>query len=105
MEGKRSGAVAGALVQSFEQKQAKPLAELEAPWTQLPADEAAYAYAWALATIEYIVQVDGMGDVERILDRLASGGSTESAMRQILRDDYADISEATVHYLQKAYGK
>ena len=33
----------------------------------MPADVASYAYAWALANIEYIVQSDGMGDIDRIL--------------------------------------
>src|SRR6266852_3249576 len=103
MEGKRGGEMAGALVQNFEQKQAKSLAELEGPWIQLPVDKAAYAYAWALATIEYIVQVDGMGDVERILDRLATGNATETAVREVLRNDYAELMQATVHYLRKSY--
>ena len=104
MEGKRSGEAAGALVQIFEQKRAKSLAELEGSWTQLPADEAAYAYAWALATIEYIVQVDGMGDVERILERLAGGSAPETAVREVLRSDYEDLMQSTVHYLSKSYG-
>src|SRR5713101_7642280 len=103
MEGKRGGEMAGALVQNCEQKQAKSLAELESPWIQLPVDEAAYAYAWALATIEYIVQVDGMGDVERILDRIATGNATETAVREVLRNDYAELMQATVHYLRKSY--
>src|SRR6266851_2530184 len=103
MEGKRSGEMAGALAQNLEQKQAKSLAELEGSWIQLPVDEAVYAYAWALATTEYIVQVDGMGDVERILDRIATGSTTETAVKDVLRSDYEELMQATVHYLRKSY--
>ena len=104
MEGKRSGPAAGALVQNFEQQQARPLAELEGSWIQLPAMEAGYAYAWALATVEYIVRVDGMGDMERILDRIATGSSTEAAVHEVLRSDYADLMQSTVHYLRQFSG-
>jgi len=104
MEGKRSGPTAGMLVQIFEQKQVRPLAELEGSWIQLPTVEAAYAYAWALATIEYIVQVEGMGDMERILDRIATGSRTETVLRDVLRSDYSELMESTVHYLRQSSG-
>jgi hypothetical protein len=104
MEGKRSGPMAGTLVQNFEEKQARPLAELEGSWIQLPAVEAGYAYAWALATIEYIVKADGMGDMERILDRIAAGKPTEAALHEVLRSDYSELMESTVHYLRESSG-
>jgi hypothetical protein len=104
MEGKRSGPMAGTLVQNFEEKQARPLAELEGSWIQLPALEAGYAYAWALATIEYIVKADGMGDMERILDRIAAGKPTEAALHEVLRSDYSELMESTVHYLRESSG-
>jgi tetratricopeptide (TPR) repeat protein len=104
MEGKRSGPSAGALVQNFEQQQARPLAALEGSWIQLPAMEAGYAYAWALATVEYIVRVDGMGDMERILDRIATGSPTEAAVHEVLRSDYAELMQSTVHYLRQFSG-
>jgi len=72
---------------------------------RLPGPMASYAYAWALANIEYIVQTQGMGDVERILDRLAAGTPTEQALREVLHDDYADLMQATVGYLKKNYGR
>src|SRR6202171_1983207 len=100
MEGKRSGPTAGLLIQKFEQQQARPLADLEGSWIQLSALDAGYAYAWALATVEYIVKVDGMGDMERILDRIATGSTTETAVRQVLHSDYAELMESTVRYLR-----
>src|SRR5260221_9906290 len=55
--------------------------------------------------VEYIVQKQGMGDIERILDRLAAGTATEQAVREVLHDDYADLMQATAEYLKKNYGR
>jgi tetratricopeptide (TPR) repeat protein len=103
MEGKRSGENASALIQISDQKGAKPLSELEGTWMGLSGDTASYAYAWALANIEYIIEADGMGDVERILNRIAAGGSTESALKEVLHRDYQDLMQSTVAYLRKTY--
>jgi tetratricopeptide (TPR) repeat protein len=104
MEGKRSGQAAGLLTQINQQGLTTALGALEGSWMRLPSGEAAYAYAWALATVEYIVQVDGMGDIERILDRIGSGSSTEEALREVLHSDYNDLMQSTTEYLQKTYG-
>ncbi len=103
MEGKRSDESAAVLVQVYSAGQAAPLGQLEGSWMRLPGPMASYAYAWALANIEYIVQTQGMGDVERILDRLATGTSTEQAVREVLHDDYGDLMQATAEYLKKNY--
>ena len=79
VEGQRSRDNAAVLVQIYDEKQAMPLAEMENSWMQLSGPVAGYAYAWALANMEYIVQANGMGDVERILNRIAEGSSTEGA--------------------------
>jgi tetratricopeptide (TPR) repeat protein len=105
MEGKRSDENASALVQVYDAGQAAPLAQLEGSWMRLPGPMATYAYAWALANVEYIVQTQGMGDIERILDRLAAGTATEQAVREVLHDDYADLMQATAEYLKKNYGR
>jgi tetratricopeptide (TPR) repeat protein len=104
MEGKRSDENAAVLIQVYDAGQAAPLGRLEGSWMGLPADVARYAYAWALANIEYIVQSQGMGDMERILDRLAAGSSTEQAVRDVMHDDYGDLMQATAEYLKKNYG-
>jgi hypothetical protein len=103
MEGKRSGVNAPMLLQVYDAKQATSLRDLEGSWIQLPNEIAAHAYAWALANMEYIVQVDGMGDVERILDRIAAGSTTEAAVRDVLHSDYADLMQSTAQYLRKRY--
>ena len=103
MEGSRSGDNAAALVEIFGQKHAIPLGQLEGSWTRLDRDTAHYAYAWALAIIEYIIQTDGMDDIDRILDRIGSGMATEQALREVLHSDYNDLMESAVAYLKKNY--
>jgi hypothetical protein len=105
IEGKRSGENASALVQIYDEKQALTLGQLEGSWMNMPADVASYAYAWALANIEYIVQSDGMSDVDRILNLVAEGSSTEVAVREVLHDGYDDLMFATKNYLSKNYGR
>jgi hypothetical protein len=67
-------------------------------------DGARYAYAWALANVEYIVQANGMGDIERILDRIGAGMPTEQALQEVLHRDYSDVMQSTAEYLRKTYG-
>ena len=103
MEGKRSEENAAVLVQIYDQGRAASLGQLEGPWLNLSSDVARYAYAWALANIEYIVQSQGMGDVQRILDRVATGSTTENALQEVLHDDYGDLMQSTAGYLKKTY--
>ena len=105
MEGRRSDENADVLAQVYEAGDAAPLGRLEGSWMHLPEQTARYAYAWSLANIEYIVQTQGMGDVERILDRLGEGRTTEQALRDVLHDDYGDLMQATAEYLKKNYGR
>jgi tetratricopeptide (TPR) repeat protein len=105
MEGKRSGDNAGMLAEAYRGGQATSLGQLEGSWMGLPSDRAAYAYLWALANIEYIVETGGMGDIERILDRIGSGSSTEEALRAVLHSDYNDLMQSTAEYLRKTYGR
>lgn len=103
MEGKRSDENAAVLVQIYDAGKAAPLAKLEGPWMGLSSDMARYAYAWALANVEYIVETQGMSDIERILDEIAQGGTAEQALRDICHDSYDDFAQATVEYLKKNY--
>ena len=97
------GENAPALLQIYQANQAASLGQLEGSWMRLPGDSAAYAYAWALANVEYIISSDGMGDVARILDRIAAGEPTESALKAVLHDNYADLMQETATYLKKTY--
>jgi tetratricopeptide (TPR) repeat protein len=103
MEGRRSGDAAAALLAASGQKALPPLASLEGPWLSMPNDLAALAYAWSLATVEMIIETDGMTDLERLLDQLPSVPTTEAALRATLRSDYADLEEQTLSYLRHSY--
>jgi len=103
MEGQRSGENAAALTQIYTDGHAAPLGRLEGSWMAMGGDAARYAYAWALANIEYIVQADGMGDMERILDRIGAGMATEVALKEVLHSDYNDVMQSTTEYLRKTY--
>ena len=102
-EGKRSGENATVLLEIYGDGHATSLGSLEGSWMGFPSNAAVYAYAWALANIEYIVQADGMGDVERILERIASGSSTEAALHDVLHSDYNDVMKSSADYLRRAY--
>jgi hypothetical protein len=104
MEGKRSGGNAPLLLRVYDAKQAMPLGDLEGSWLRLSNEIAGYAYAWALANMEYIVQIDGISDVDRILDRIAAGRTTERAVREVLHSDYNDLMQSTAQYLRRTYG-
>src|SRR3981081_513901 len=90
MEGQRSGENAVVMAKIYSEGHSAPLGRLEGSWLNMSGDTARYAYAWALANTEYIVQANGMGDVERILDRIGSGMATEAALREGLHSDYTD---------------
>jgi hypothetical protein len=105
MEGKRSDESAGVLVQVYDAGQAAALGNLEGSWMGLPAEVARYAYAWALANVEYIVETQGMTDMEKILDRVGAGSTSETAVHEVLRDNYGDLMQATAEYLKKRYGR
>src|SRR5256885_11778109 len=72
--------------------------KLQGDWSSDVCSSDLYAYAWALANIEYIVQADGMGDVERILDRIGAGMATETALRDVLHSGYDDLMQSAAEY-------
>ena len=105
MEGKRSDESAAVLVQVYDQGHAAALSKLEGSWLGLSEDVVRYSYAWSLANVEFIVQTGGMGDIEKILDRIAAVRSTEEALREVLHSDYGDLMQGTAEYLKKSYGR
>jgi tetratricopeptide (TPR) repeat protein len=105
MEGQRSGQNASVLIQDYAARQVPPLGELEGSWVRMNRDLARYSYAWALANVEYIIEKDGMSDINRILDRIGSGMSTEAALKEVLHSDYDDLMQSTAEYLKKTYGR
>lgn len=103
MEGKRSRANAAALSAAYESHMEVSLQSYETSWLNLPRDVASNAYAWSLAVVESMVTVDGMEDLERILERIAAGSSTEDAVHAVLHEDYSGLMLTTAQFLHKAY--
>ena len=62
------------------------------------------AYAESLAAVDYLVRTNGMGDVERLLERLPRAISFEAAMRETLRLDYEELDENLKKYLSQQFG-
>jgi tetratricopeptide (TPR) repeat protein len=102
LEGKRIGEQAAALVQLYDAGRSIPLAQLEGYWTNLNPQAAAFAYAWSLAAVEYLLETYGMRDIERLLERLPAAASPEEALRSVLRYDYAELEAVTARYLKRA---
>jgi tetratricopeptide (TPR) repeat protein len=105
LEGRRSDANASWLLRVYDAKQALSLGQLEGSWMQFSNEKSAYAYAWSLAHLEMIVQQNGMGDIERLLDRIATGEGTENALRNVVHSDYEELEQSTAEYLRKNYGR
>ena len=103
MEGKRSRINAESLTAAYENHMEFSPLSYETSWLNLPKDAASNAYAWSLAIVEMIVTVNGMDDLERILERLSAGSSTEDALRAVLHEDYSELMLSTVQFLRKAY--
>jgi tetratricopeptide (TPR) repeat protein len=101
MEGKRTdGAAASELLGMYDRHQDPSLSVLEPSWMNLQAGFAQDAYAWSLAVVE-MIESTSPGDLERILDRIDEGASTETAVRATMHSTYADLNAATADYLHK----
>jgi hypothetical protein len=67
--------------------------------------EAYVAYAESLAAVSYINDSYGIGDIQRILQRLNEGSSTEAALRATIHSDYGQLESEVGKYLADKYGK
>lgn len=105
LEGSRSDRQAATLVSAYDKGVHLPLADLEGSFLDKSNTLAGYAYAWSLAVVEYIVQENGPEYIERILDRIGGGSSTQDAIRDVVRMGYPRLEEETVNYLRKTYLK
>jgi hypothetical protein len=63
------------------------------------------AYAESLAAVSYINDSYGMGDIQRILQRLGEGSSTESALRATIHSDYGQLESELGKFLSDKYGQ
>ncbi len=104
-EGKSSASNGHALSQMFAAGAEIPYNGLEGSFMNFSGAEATVAYAQSLAAVEYIRDTYGMGDVQRILERLSQGSSTEAALRGTIHSDYRQMRDEMAKWLADKYGK
>ncbi len=92
------------LSQLFQAQKEIPLNALEGSFMNFSGAQAYVAYAESLAAVSYINDSYGMSDIQRILQRLAEGNSTESALRATIRVDYGQMQTDMARYLADRFG-
>jgi tetratricopeptide (TPR) repeat protein len=104
MEPKSLGSDGHQLAQLFKLQKNIPLNALEGSFMRFSGTEAYVAYAESLAAVSYINDSYGMGDIQRILQRLSEGSSTEAALRATIHSDYGQLESEVGKYLRDKYG-
>jgi hypothetical protein len=93
------------LAQLFQAQQAIPYNALEGSFMRFSPVEALLAYDESLAAVEYINETYGMSDIQRILQRLSEGSSTEAALRASIHSDYGQLESEVGKFLSSRYGQ
>jgi hypothetical protein len=88
----------------FKSQQNIPINVLEGSFLQLSGSQAYLAYAESLAAVTYINDSYGMSDIQRILQRISQGSSTEAALRATIHSDYGQLESDLGKYLGDKYG-
>jgi tetratricopeptide (TPR) repeat protein len=104
LEPKSLGGDGHALAQLFKAQREVPINALEGSFQSFSGSQAYVAYAESLAAVSYINDSYGMSDVQRILQRLSQGNSTESALRATIHSDYGQLETDLARYLADKYG-
>ena len=92
------------LAQLFHADREIPLNALEGSFMNFSGVQAIVAYDESLAAVQYIDDTYGMSDVQRILQRLGQGSSTEAALRTTIHSDYGELQTEVGKYLANRYG-
>ena len=93
------------LAQWFKSRHHIPLNVLEGSFLQFSGLEAHVAYAESLAAVSYINDTYGMSDIQRVLQRISQGSSTEAALRTTIHSDYGQLESDLARYLVDKYGE
>ena len=88
----------------FKAQQEIPFNQLEGSFMRFSGMEAILAYDESLAAVQFIIDTQSLSDLQRILQRLSEGSSTESALRATIHDDYGQLQTNTGKYLSSKYG-
>jgi tetratricopeptide (TPR) repeat protein len=92
------------LAQLFQSQHNLPLNVLEGSFMRFSGVQAYTAYAESLAAVSYIKDSYGMGDIQRLLQLLSQGSSTEAALRATIHSDYGQLEFEVGKYLSDKYG-
>ena len=92
------------LAEIFRTQREIPLNALEGSFMAFSSVHATVAYEESLAAVQYINDTYGMSDLQRILERLGQGSSTEAALRATIHSDYGQLEADTGKYLNSKYG-
>jgi Flp pilus assembly protein TadD len=88
----------------FKAQREIPLNALEGSFQNFSGGQAYLAYAESLAAASYINDTYGMSDIQRILQQLSQGSSTEAALRATIHSDYGQFEADLGKYLADKYG-
>jgi len=105
LEPKSLGGDGRQLAQLFKAQRNIPLNALEGSFMRFSGVEAYVAYSESLAAVSYINDSYGMGDLQRILQLLGQGSSTEAALRATIHSDYGQLESDLAKYLSDKYGQ
>jgi len=105
VEGKSLASNGRRLSQLFRAQKAIPYNMLEGGFMRFSTVEAVVAYAESLAAVQYINETYGMSDVERILERIGEGASSEAALRATIHSDYGQLESDVGRFLAGKYGE
>lgn len=92
------------LARLYKSGNAIPLKQLEKSFLSFSQTQAVLAYDESLAAAAFIRDTYGMSDIRRILEHLSQGGSTEDALRDVIRLDYPQFEEEFSRYLNDKFG-
>ena len=104
LEPKNLGSDGHQLALLYKAQQNIPFNVLEGSFVTFSGAKAYVAYAESLAAVSYINDSYGLSDVQRILERLSQGNSTEAALRATLHSDYGQFEMDLGRYLADKYG-
>ena len=105
LEPKSLGGEGRQLAALFKAQQNIPLNALEGSFMNFSGVQAYVAYAESLAAVSYINETYGMSDIQRLLQRLSQGNSTEAALRATIHSDYGQFESDLARYLADRYGE
>jgi len=102
-EGSTTAAQGSQLARALAAGKIPPYTSLEGSFVSLPPDQAILVYAKSLASLEYLRDVFGMGEVRRILRQMATSDFS-TVLQDEVRLSYSAFEEEVANYVVKKYG-